>query len=97
MATAASWAETLKARHIFIGVNSVDYSNYPDCRKEFIESFLNTVNLGTCAADENWKWCIETPLQDLNEKRIEIIKNLLKNTDMSISDISRKLHFNNEH
>ena len=39
----------------------------------------------------------KTPLQDLNEKRIEIIKNLLKNTDMSISDISRKLHFNNEH
>lgn len=39
----------------------------------------------------------KTPLQDLNGKRIEIIKNLLKDTDMSISDISRKLHFNNEH
>ena len=70
LSLAASWAETLKARHIFIGVNSVDYSNYPDCRKEFIESFLNTVNLGTCAADENWKWCIETPLQDLSKAEI---------------------------
>ena len=39
----------------------------------------------------------KTPLQDLNQKRVEIIKNLLKNTDMSISDISRKLNFNNEH
>ena len=38
-----------------------------------------------------------TPLQYLNAKRIEIIKNLLENTDMSISDISRQLHFNNEH
>lgn len=39
----------------------------------------------------------KTPRQDLNAKRVEIIKNLLKNTDMSISDISRKLNFNNEH
>ena len=39
----------------------------------------------------------KTPLQDMNDKRIDIIKNLLKNTDMSISDISRKLNFNNEH
>ena len=70
LSLAASWAETLKARHIFIGVNSVDYSNYPDCRKEFIESFLNTVNLGTCAADEDWKWSIETPLQDLSKAEI---------------------------
>ena len=70
LSLAASWAETLSARHIFIGVNSVDYSNYPDCRKAFIESFLNTVNLGTCAADEDWKWRIETPLQDLSKAQI---------------------------
>ena len=70
LSLAASWAETLKARHIFIGVNSVDYSNYPDCRQEFIESFLQTVNLGTCAADEDWKWSIETPLQNLSKAEI---------------------------
>ena len=53
---AAAWGEILKARHIFIGVNSVDYSGYPDCRASFIESFRNTADLGTCASDEGWKW-----------------------------------------
>ena len=72
LSLAASWAEVLNARHIFIGVNSVDYSNYPDCRAAFIESFLHTVNLGTCAADEDWKWTIETPLQNLS--KAEIVK-----------------------
>ena len=48
---AAAWGEVLKARHIFIGVNSVDYSGYPDCRAPFIESFRKTAELGTCACD----------------------------------------------
>ena len=72
LSLAASWAETLEARHIFIGVNSVDYSNYPDCRASFIEAFRQAVNLGTCAADEDWKWSIETPLQNLS--KAEIVK-----------------------
>ena len=69
---AAAWGEILKARHIFIGVNSVDYSNYPDCRSEFISAFTQAVNLGTKAADEEWKWTIHTPLQNLS--KAEIIK-----------------------
>ena len=70
LSLAASWAETLKARHIFIGVNSVDYSNYPDCRAPFISSFAETVRLGTCAVDEGWKWAIHSPLQNLSKAEI---------------------------
>ena len=70
LSLAASWAEVLGARHIFIGVNSVDYSNYPDCREQFIRSFLQTVNLGTCAVDDGWSWKIETPLQNLSKAEI---------------------------
>ena len=67
---AAAWGEVLKARHIFIGVNSVDYSGYPDCRKRFIDSFTKTAELGTCACDENWHWHIETPLQNMSKSEI---------------------------
>ena len=67
---AAAWGEILKARHIFIGVNSVDYSGYPDCRAAFIESFRRTAQLGTCASDEGWEWVIETPLQSMSKAEI---------------------------
>lgn len=67
---AAAWGEILKAHHIFIGVNSVDYSGYPDCRAAFIESFRKTANLGTCASDEGWSWSIETPLQAMSKAEI---------------------------
>ena len=67
---AAAWGEILKARHIFIGVNSVDYSGYPDCRAAFIDSFRRTANLGTCASDEGWEWVIETPLQAMSKAEI---------------------------
>ena len=67
---AAAWGEILKARHIFIGVNSVDYSGYPDCRAAFIESFRRTAQLGTCASDEGWEWVIETPLQAMSKAEI---------------------------
>lgn len=69
---AVGWAETLGARDIFVGVNSVDYSGYPDCRPEFITSFSETARLGTKACDENWKFIIHAPLQYL--KKHEIIK-----------------------
>lgn len=55
---ATAWAEVLGARDIFIGVNSVDYSGYPDCRPAFIESFRETARLGTCAVDEGWSYRI---------------------------------------
>lgn len=69
---AVGWAETLGARDIFIGVNSVDYSGYPDCRPKFIASFAECARLGTRAADEGWRFEIHAPLQLLDKS--EIIK-----------------------
>ena len=69
---AVGWAEVLGCRDIFIGVNSVDYSGYPDCRPQFIEAFRKCANLGTKANDEGWSFNIQTPLQFL--KKEEIIK-----------------------
>ena len=67
LSLASAWAETIGGCDIFIGVNSVDYSNYPDCRSSFISAFTQAVNLGTKAADEDWKWNIHTPLQNLSK------------------------------
>lgn len=67
---ATAWGEVLGAREIFIGVNSVDYSGYPDCRAQFIASFTRTAELGTKAADEHWHWRIETPLQNFDKGEI---------------------------
>ena len=72
LSLATAWGEVLGARHIFIGVNDVDYSNYPDCRAEFIAAFADAARQGTKAAKDNWAWQIETPLQDLSKS--EIIK-----------------------
>ncbi|MCP3966242.1 MAG: 7-cyano-7-deazaguanine synthase QueC [Lentisphaerae bacterium] len=69
---AVGWAEVLEARDIFIGVNSMDYSGYPDCRPEFINAFRECANLGTKASDEGWNFNIHAPLQNLN--KAEIIK-----------------------
>jgi 7-cyano-7-deazaguanine synthase len=69
---AVGWAETLGAQDIFIGVNSVDYSGYPDCRPKFIASFAECARLGTRAADEGWRFEIHAPLQFLDKS--EIIK-----------------------
>ena len=70
LSLAAAWGEVLGAHDIFIGVNSVDYSGYPDCRAPFIAAFLAAVNAGTRAADEGWSWRIHTPLQDLDKRGI---------------------------
>jgi 7-cyano-7-deazaguanine synthase len=67
---ATAWAEVLGARDVFIGVNAVDYSGYPDCREAFIDSFRQTANLATRAADEGWKIRIHTPLQTLSKAEI---------------------------
>jgi len=67
---AVGWAEVIEARHIFIGVNSMDYSGYPDCRPEFIKAFEEAARLGTKAADEGWKFEIHAPLQYLNKAEI---------------------------
>ena len=70
LSLATAWGEVLKARHIFIGVNSVDYSGYPDCRGTFIDAFRRTADLGTCACDQGWHWQIDTPLQNMGKAEI---------------------------
>ena len=69
---ATAWAEVLGARDIFIGVNSVDYSGYPDCRPAFVAAFAEAARLGTKAVDENWRYRIQAPLQ--NWSKAEIIR-----------------------
>lgn len=66
-----AWAEVLGARHIFIGVNALDYSGYPDCRPAFIEAFEKTANLATrIGVEEGEPLKIETPLQELRKHEI---------------------------
>lgn len=72
LSMALGWAEVLEAQHIFIGVNAVDYSGYPDCRPEFISAFELMANLATKAGVEGKKLVIETPL--LNLTKAEIIQ-----------------------
>lgn len=69
---AAALAETVGAKDIFVGVNSLDYSGYPDCRPAFVKSFELTATLGTKAVDEGWTFRINAPLQYL--KKTEIIQ-----------------------
>lgn len=64
---ALGWAEVLEARDIYIGVSAVDYSGYPDCRPEFIQSFENMANLATKAAVEGSPIKINAPLMHLNK------------------------------
>lgn len=64
---ALAWAEVLGANDIFIGVNAVDYSGYPDCRPEFIEAFERMANLATKAGVEGCELKIHTPLIDLKK------------------------------
>jgi 7-cyano-7-deazaguanine synthase len=67
---ALAWAETLAARHIFIGVNALDYSGYPDCRPEFIAAFERLANLGTKAGVEGHGVQIHAPLIHLSKADI---------------------------
>lgn len=70
LALALAWAEVLEARDIFIGVNAVDYSGYPDCRPEFIAAFEHMANLATRAGVEGAKLHIHAPLQHLSKAQI---------------------------
>jgi len=68
---ALAWAEVLGAFDIFIGVNSTDYSGYPDCRAEFIAAFEKTANLATAAAVEGrGQYRIQTPIIEMTKSRI---------------------------
>lgn len=70
LSLALGWAEVLNARDIFIGVNAVDYSGYPDCRPEFVESFERMANLATKAGVEGHGFRIQAPLQNLSKADI---------------------------
>lgn len=63
-------AESIGARDLFIGVNAVDYSGYPDCRPEFISAFEETANLATRAGVEGDSFRVHTPLLHLTKARI---------------------------
>lgn len=70
LALTAAFAETAGARDLFIGVNAIDYSGYPDCRPEFIASFAETARLGTKAGVEGRPFAIHAPLQHLGKADI---------------------------
>ncbi len=70
LSVAVGWAEVLDAQHIFIGVNAVDYSGYPDCRPEFVAAFEQVANLGTKAGVEGRTLHIEAPLMRLSKAEI---------------------------
>ncbi|MBY0507702.1 MAG: 7-cyano-7-deazaguanine synthase QueC [Bryobacteraceae bacterium] len=67
---ALAWAETLGAQDIFLGVNALDYSGYPDCRPEFIEAFSRMASLSTKAGVEGARLTIHTPLIALTKAGI---------------------------
>ncbi|UTA49110.1 7-cyano-7-deazaguanine synthase QueC [Simiduia sp. 21SJ11W-1] len=70
LSIALGWAEVLGALDIFVGVNAVDYSGYPDCRPEFIAAFEQMANLATKASVEGRKLTIHTPLINLSKADI---------------------------
>jgi 7-cyano-7-deazaguanine synthase len=70
LSIALGWAEVLGAHDIFIGVNAVDYSGYPDCRPEYIAAFEALANLATRAGVEGQKITIHTPLMNLGKGEI---------------------------
>jgi 7-cyano-7-deazaguanine synthase len=70
LSIALGWAEVLGAEDIFIGVNAVDYSGYPDCRPEYIAAFEKMANLATRVGSEGGHLRIRTPLIDLSKAEI---------------------------
>ena len=82
---ALAWAETLNAYDIFIGVNALDYSGYPDCRPEYIKSFQDMANLATKTGVENeQQLTIHTPLINLTKAEI-IQKGIALGIDYSLT------------
>jgi 7-cyano-7-deazaguanine synthase len=84
MSLALSWAEILGAEAIFIGVNAVDYSGYPDCRPEFISAFAEVARLGTRVGVEGSPIRIEAPLVRLSKAEI-IREGLRRGVDFSLT------------
>lgn len=67
---ALAWAEVIGASDIFLGINAVDYSGYPDCRPEFLEAFEKMANLGTKAGNEDTPFTLHAPLIQMSKKEI---------------------------
>jgi 7-cyano-7-deazaguanine synthase len=70
LSLALAWAEATGARDLFIGVNALDYSGYPDCRPEFIDSFEKLANIATKAGVEGRAFKIHAPLQSMTKADI---------------------------
>ena len=84
LAYALAWAEIIPVADIFIGVNAIDYSGYPDCRPEFIEAFEMLANLGTKAGVEGTRFRIHAPL--IRFSKSEIIRKAAEiNVDLSLT------------
>ena len=84
LAYALAWAEVIQADDIFLGVNAIDYSGYPDCRPEFIEAFERLANLGTKAGVEGRRFQIHTPL--IKFSKAEIIRKAVElGVDLSLT------------
>jgi 7-cyano-7-deazaguanine synthase len=79
LSIALGWAEVLNAEAIFVGVNAVDYSGYPDCRPQFIDAFEQLANVATKASVEGQKLSVHAPL--INMTKAEIVK---KGTELGI-------------
>lgn len=82
LAHALSWAEVLGAADIFLGINAVDYSGYPDCRPEFLRAFEQMANLGTKAGASGRPFRFHAPLIQLSKKEI-ILKGMELGVDYS--------------
>ena len=84
LAYALGWAEVIQAADIFLGVNAIDYSGYPDCRPEFIEAFQTLANIGTKAGLEGGRFQIHTPL--IKFSKAEIIRQAFElGVDLSLT------------
>jgi 7-cyano-7-deazaguanine synthase len=70
LSLALAWAEVLSAQDIFIGVNALDYSGYPDCRGEYVNAFQEMANLATKSAVEGHKITVHAPLIDMTKAEI---------------------------
>ena len=84
LSIALGWAEVLEARDIFIGVNAVDYSGYPDCRPDYIAAFEEMANLATRAGVEGHRLTIHTPLMHLSKAEI-IAAGIAHDVDYSLT------------
>jgi 7-cyano-7-deazaguanine synthase len=84
LAYALAWAEVIHASDIFLGVNAIDYSGYPDCRPEFIEAFETLANVGTKAGVEGRRFHIHTPV--IKFSKAEIIRRAIElGVDLSLT------------